>query len=94
MNTLAIFNALNGNADSFKRDGKAQLFGVNPWACMNADTYAGIGLLDMNHETYVLNADDLAPFMTTNNPDVSADDIDELLADLADIDSIIARKIQ
>lgn len=94
MNTLAIFNALNGNADSFKRDGKAQLFGVNPWACMNADTYAGIGQLDMNHETYVLNADDLAPYMTTNNPDVSADDIDQLLADLADIDSIIARKIQ
>ncbi|MBR5970441.1 MAG: hypothetical protein IK016_08885 [Lachnospiraceae bacterium] len=94
MNTLAIFNALNGKPDSFKRGGKAQLFGVNPWACMDASTYEGIGKLDMNHATYVLNSDDLAPYMVTNNPDVTADDIDQLLTDLADIDSIISNKIQ
>jgi hypothetical protein len=91
----AIYNALNGGAEALKdADGNAAQLFVNPWPCPDAETYANIAKLDTEHDTYVINADDLQRLMVTSNPDANHDSYAEYLMELADIDAIIARKIK
>ena len=58
----------------------AQLF-VNPWPCPDAATYADIAKLDTEHDTYVINANDLERLLVTSNPDAGHDSFAEYLMD-------------
>ena len=50
-------------------DGNAAQLFVNPWPCLDAETYVNIAKLDTEHDIYVLNADDLQRLLITSNPD-------------------------
>lgn len=87
-----LYNALTGHAEAMKDNGKAVLFKVEPWACMGADVYDSISRLDKSADTYVVNAADLKNLCIENNSSVTFRTIEQKLADLADVDSIIAAK--
>ena len=93
MCAVIMYNALTGHADAMKADGKTILFKVEPWFCKDAETYEKISVLDTTHETYILNADDLHALCIDRNPSVTYKDIEAKLAELADINSIIANKL-
>ncbi len=92
--SVLLYNALTGHADAMKNGGETILFKVDPWVCMDAETYEGISQLDTSSETYVMNADDLHELCVDRNPDVTYEDIEAKLAELTDIDAIIADKLQ
>lgn len=89
-----LYNALTGHADAMKDNGKAVLFKVDPWACLNADTYKGISQLDTSSETYVLNAADLKALCVENDSSVTFKTIEDKLVALGDVDAVIAEKIK
>ncbi len=93
MCAVILYNALTGHADAMKANGHTILFKVEPWFCKDAATYENISLLDTSHETYVLGADDLLALCVDRNPSVTYKDIEAKLAELADIDGIIADKL-
>ena len=93
MCAVIMYNALTGHADAMKADGKTILFKVEPWFCKDAETYEKISVLDTTHEAYILNADDLHALCIDRNPSVTYKDIEAKLAELADINSIIANKL-
>lgn len=90
VNAIEIYQGLAGNGAAMKEGGNAVLLGVSPWACMDAETYAGIGQLDRGHDTYVVNSDDLQKYLTA---ETKVADLEALLADLADVNSIISQKV-
>lgn len=91
---VILYNALTGHADAMKDNGKAVLFKVEPWACMSAEVYAEIAQLDTSSETYVLNAADLQALCVENDDSVTFKTIEEKLANLADVNAVIAEKIK
>jgi ABC-type sugar transport system substrate-binding protein len=93
MCAVIMYNALTGHADAMKAEGKTILFKVEPWFCKDAETYEKISTLDTSHETYILNADDLHALCVDKNPSVTYKDIEAKLAELADVNSIIADKL-
>ena len=88
-----MYNALTGHADAMKDNGKAILFKVDPWACSSAEVYAGIQKLDQSHETYVVNADDIAKLLCEKDSSVTWKTMEAKLIELGDIDAIIAAKL-
>lgn len=94
MCAVLIYNALTGHADKMKADGHTILFKVEPWFCKDSATYENISRLDNSHETYVLNGNDLKALCVENNPAITYRDIEKKLAELADIDAIIADKLK
>ncbi|MEA5051173.1 MAG: hypothetical protein VB021_06835 [Oscillospiraceae bacterium] len=93
MCAVILYNALTGHADAMKDNGKAILFKVEPWACNDAATYEGLSKLDTSSETYVMGAEDLRALCVEDNANVTYKDIEAKLADLADVNAIIAAKI-
>ncbi len=91
VNAIEIYQGLAGNGANMKEDGKAVLLGISPWACMDAETYKGIGLLDRGHDTYVVNSDDLQKYLTSAT---TVNDLKNLLVELADVNGIISKKIK
>ena len=85
INALEVYNGLVGAGDAMKDGGKAVLVGVGPFLCRDAETYAAISKLDQPG-TYIVGAEQLQPLMATNNPDVTWQDINTLLTNLADVD--------
>ena len=75
-------------------NGKAVLFKVEPWACLNAETYTGISQLDSSPESYVLNADDLQALCVENDGSITFQTIEAKLEALADVNAIIAEKLK
>ena len=90
VNAIEIYQGLAGRGENMKDGGKAVLLGVYPWACMGADTYANIGKLDASHETYVINSDDLAQYLTET---ATVKDLNALLDSVADVNSVVAKKL-
>ncbi len=89
-----LYNALTGHAEAMKDGGKAVLFKVEPWACMDAATYDGISKLDTSAETYVLGAADLKALCVENDASVTFKTFEDKLAALADVNAIIAEKVK
>lgn len=91
---VLLYNALTGHAEAMKDNGKAVLFEVQPWVCMSAETYEGIGQLDTSSETYVVNAEDLKALCVEINEGLTFADIEQKLTDLADVDAVIDAKLK
>lgn len=88
-----LYNAITGHADAMKDNGQAVLFNVEPWSCMNAETYEGISKLDKSADTYVINGADLKNLCIENNSSVTFRTIENRLEELADVNKIIAEKL-
>lgn len=84
-----LYNAITGHADKMRKDGKAMQFWVDSWAALDGETYESISLLDISKDTYIINEEMIKEFLVENNEDVTYRDFEELLIELADIDSII-----
>ena len=89
-----VYNALTGNAAAMKDGGNAVLFKVEPWACADATTYEKISKLDTSSETYVLNGADLKALCVENDATVTFKTIEAKLAELGDVDAVLASKIK
>ena len=90
---VILYNALTGHSDAMKENGKAVLYEVEPWVCMNAETYEGISQLDTSSETYVLNGEDLQALCVENDSSVTFQTLKLKLLALGDVNAIIAEKI-
>ena len=90
VNAIEIYQGLAGNGETVKDGGNAVLLGVSPWACMNAETYAGIGKLDTGHDTYVINSDDLDKYIGS----ISSSDLANLLKEVSDVNAVISKKVK
>ena len=91
VNAVEIYQGLAGNGAAMKDGGKAVLLGVSPWACMNAETYAGIGKLDKDHASYVVNSDDLDTYIGSG---ATIKDLQDLLTKVSDVNAVISEKVK
>lgn len=91
VNCIELYNGLVGAGDQMKENGKAVLLGVAPFVCMDAETFRGITQLDRSHENFIINSDDIAKLMATNNPNVTYKDIDALLTEISDVNYVLKK---
>lgn len=89
---VALYNALNGASEAMKDNGKAVFMGVRSWACEGADVYAKLEKLNTSSDLYILTAEDLQALTVTQNPNATWKDLEGKLAELADLDALLAAK--
>ncbi len=89
---VMLYNALNGASEAMKDNGQAVFIGTQAWACMGADTYARVELLNTEPDLYVLDAEDLLALTVTENPDVTWEDIEAKIIEVGSLESVLADK--
>ena len=92
LKSVMMYNALNGAADAMKDNGKAVFLGVRSWACDSAETYAKMEKLNTSNDLYIVTAEELKALTVTENPNVTWKDIENKLAELSDLDALLAKK--
>lgn len=90
---VMLYNALTGHADKMKQNNKSLQFYVNSWVALTSTTYEKIAVLDVSSDTYVLNKTDLLNLTVEKNPDITYQDLQQLLIDLQDVQAVIDRKL-
>jgi|GEM_PF-608426 len=91
MCAVLLWHGINGNGAAVKDEsGNAILYHCLPWAISGAEVYEEAAKLDLSHDTYVLNSDDLKALCTS---DVTYKDIEAKLVECGDIEAIVAAKL-
>lgn len=86
INLIFLINALNGDLDVVKPDGNVQLVDSNSWAFDNyADAKEVYDML--NSDEHFISAEDILAHVKALNPDVTYDDIIELIR-TTDLDKV------
>lgn len=85
MGFAMLYNAITGHREDICTDGVAPKLGLTPWAINSPDDYFALSSLDLDHDTYSLNSDDIKDLIYTFNPEVNGellqDTLDKLTAD-------------
>ncbi|MBR1757442.1 MAG: hypothetical protein IJ744_01775 [Lachnospiraceae bacterium] len=89
INCIELKQAFDGHADAMKDNGKTVLIGVRSWAVNGPETYAKMEKLNTSPELYILTAEDLLHYAEAG---ITWQDLDNLLADLASVDTLLERK--
>jgi len=88
---VLLYHGLNGNGAAVKdASGNAILFHCLPWAISGSEVYEEAAKLDLSHETYVLNSDDLKALVAEG---VTYKDIEAKLVECGDIEKIVSTKL-
>lgn len=74
---VLAYNAITGNPDCMKVDGKAQFFSNSMWSCKDADMYDLLSQVDSTPEKACYSADEIKEVLSAYNPDVTAEDFEE-----------------
>ena len=93
INCVLLYNALTGHADAMKDNGHTVLFKVKSWFCKDAEMYEKINQLDKSHDTYVISGEELKQLCVEFNPSVTYRDLEAKLLEVADVEKVIAEKL-
>ena len=89
INCIELKQAFDGHAEAMKDNGKTVLIGVRSWAVNGKDVYEKIEKLNTSADMYILTAEDLLHYAEAG---ITWKDLDSLLAELASVDVLLARK--
>lgn len=70
---VLVYNALTGDPDAYKRDGKAQVFPNIMWLCSDAEAYDQLSQVDSTPELACYSAEEMKAVLSAVDSSVNAD---------------------
>ena len=71
---VLVYNALTGNPDAYKIDGKAQVYPDTMWVCKDAQTYDLLSQIDADTSMPCFSKEEMTQVLSAVNPSVTAED--------------------
>lgn len=86
------YNCLTGHAEDMKTDGVYELYDAPMWVCYDLDQYEKIAQLDAEGgEYFTYRVEDIKEMLFAFNPELTADKMHELAANVIDLDAILEK---
>ena len=91
--TLGVMlNAINGDMDAVRVDGKPVMYAYPVWACRSADEYQAMGLIDTAPEYYMFTADEIKLMVKKYTENVDPEYLSSFIAEYGTAESVRERR--
>lgn len=87
-----LLNAINGNMDAVREDGKPIMYPYPIWACRSASDYEVMGRIDTAPEYYMFTADEIKLMLKQYNDEVNPDYLKDFITEYGSAESVRARR--